>query len=69
LTVGIIPEALPIISIIALSRGAAAMAKRHVIVKRLSAINDLGSIDILWRSAGLIAPEPGEESPFTMAAE
>lgn len=47
LTVGIIPEALPIISIIALSRGAAAMAKRHVIVKRLSAINDLGSIDIL----------------------
>ncbi|MEK7266145.1 MAG: HAD-IC family P-type ATPase, partial [Pseudomonadota bacterium] len=47
LTVGVIPEALPIVSTIAMSRGAMRMAKRNVIVKRLSAIDDLGSIDIL----------------------
>lgn len=47
LTVGVIPEALPVVSTIALSRGALRMARRKVIVKRLSAINDLGSIDVL----------------------
>jgi len=47
LTVGVIPEALPVVSTIAMSRGAMEMAKRKVIVKRLSAIDDLGSIDIL----------------------
>src|SRR5688572_21531082 len=38
LTVGVIPEALPVVSTIAMSRGAMEMAKRKVIVKRLSAI-------------------------------
>lgn len=47
LTVGVIPEALPVVSTIALSRGALRMARKHVIVKRLSAIDDLGSIDVL----------------------
>lgn len=47
LTVGVIPEALPVVSTIALSRGALRMAQKRVIVKRLSAIDDLGSIDIL----------------------
>ncbi len=47
LTVGIIPEALPVVSTISLSRGAVTLAKRKVVVKRLSAIDDLGSIEIL----------------------
>lgn len=47
LTVGVVPEALPTVSTIALSIGASRMARKHVIVKRLSAINDLGSIDVL----------------------
>src|SRR5512142_2555708 len=47
LTVGVIPEALPVVSTVSLSRGALRLAKRKVIVKRLSAIDDLGSVDIL----------------------
>ncbi len=47
LTVGVIPEALPVVTTMALSSGALRMAKKGVVVKRLSAINDLGSMDIL----------------------
>lgn len=47
LTIGVIPEGLPVVSTIAMSRGAMRMAKKKVIVKRLSAIDDLGSIEIL----------------------
>lgn len=47
LTVGIIPEALPVVSTISLSRAAMSLAKKKVVVKRLSAINDLGSIQVL----------------------
>ncbi|HTM67974.1 MAG TPA: magnesium-translocating P-type ATPase [Candidatus Binatia bacterium] len=47
LTVGVIPEALPVVSTVSLSRGAIRLARRKVVVKRLSAIDDLGSIDIL----------------------
>ncbi|HTK05097.1 MAG TPA: HAD-IC family P-type ATPase [Candidatus Eisenbacteria bacterium] len=47
LTVGVIPEALPVVSTVSLSRGALRLARKKVIVKRLSAIDDLGSIDIL----------------------
>lgn len=47
LTVGVIPEALPVVATVALSSGAQRMAKKKVVVKRLSAINDLGSIDVL----------------------
>jgi len=47
LAVGIVPEALPIVITIALSAGAAQLAKEKVVVKKLAAIEDLGNIDIL----------------------
>lgn len=47
LTVSVIPEALPVITSVSLSRGALALAKSRVVVKRLSAIEDLGSIEVL----------------------
>ncbi len=47
LAVGLTPELLPMVMTVTLSRGAVRMAERKVIVKRLSAIHDLGAIDIL----------------------
>jgi len=47
LAVSVIPEALPTVIAISLSRGALRMAKHGVVVKRLSSIEDLGGIDIL----------------------
>ncbi len=47
LAVGLTPEFLPMITSVTLARGAVAMAKDKVIVKHLSAIQNLGSIDIL----------------------
>ena len=47
LTVSVIPEALPLVTTISLSRGALLLAKKHVVPRRLSAIEDLGSIDVL----------------------
>jgi len=47
LAVGLTPELLPMVVSVTLSSGALRMAKKHMIVKRLSAIQDLGSIDIL----------------------
>jgi Mg2+-importing ATPase len=47
LTVSAIPEALPLVTTISLSRGALQLAKRHVVPRRLSAIEDLGSITVL----------------------
>lgn len=47
LAVSVVPEALPVVMTFALSRGARRLAKNHVIVKRLSSIEDLGSIEIL----------------------
>jgi Mg2+-importing ATPase len=47
LAVGLTPEFLPMITSVTLARGAVAMAKHHVIVKHLSAIQNLGSIDVL----------------------
>ncbi|MGB9598832.1 MAG: cation-translocating P-type ATPase, partial [Minisyncoccales bacterium] len=47
LLVSIIPEALPAVVTFSLSRGALKMAKEKVVVKRLSAIEDLGNIEIL----------------------
>ncbi|MDP2910623.1 MAG: HAD-IC family P-type ATPase [bacterium] len=47
LIVSIIPEALPLIVTIALSNGALKLAKEKVVVKRLSAVEDLGDIEIL----------------------
>jgi Mg2+-importing ATPase len=47
LAVGLTPELLPMILSINLARGAAAMSKKGVIVKRLSAIQNFGSMDVL----------------------
>ncbi|WP_051124819.1 magnesium-translocating P-type ATPase [Sphingomonas sp. PAMC 26605] len=47
LAVGLTPELLPMIVTVSLARGAQRMAARKVIVKRLSAIHDLGQMDIL----------------------
>jgi len=47
LAVGIVPESLPVIITISLSRGAARMAKKGVIVKKLVSIEDLGNLDVL----------------------
>jgi Mg2+-importing ATPase len=47
LAVSVIPEALPVVTTFSLSRGASRLAKQKVVVKRLSAIEDLGSIEVL----------------------
>jgi Mg2+-importing ATPase len=47
LAVGMTPEFLPMVMSVTLSRGAKNMAKKNVIVKRLSAIHDLGGMTIL----------------------
>ncbi|MEM5883010.1 MAG: magnesium-translocating P-type ATPase [Candidatus Aenigmatarchaeota archaeon] len=47
LAVGIVPEALPVVITIGLSKGSIKMAKKGVIVKKLVAIEDLGNMDIL----------------------
>lgn len=47
LAVGLTPELLPMVVSVTLSRGALRMARRKMIVKRLSAIQDLGSMDVL----------------------
>jgi Mg2+-importing ATPase len=47
LAVGISPELLPAILTVTLARGARAMARRGVIVRRLNAIENLGSMDVL----------------------
>ncbi len=47
LAVSVIPEALPLVMTFALSRSALRLAQEHVIVKRLSSVQDLGSIELL----------------------
>jgi Mg2+-importing ATPase len=47
LTVGIMPEALPVIITIGLSNGALGLAKKKVVVKRLEAIENVGNVDVL----------------------
>jgi Mg2+-importing ATPase len=47
LAVGLTPELLPMIMSINLSRGALAMSKKGVIVKRLAAIQNFGNMDVL----------------------
>jgi Mg2+-importing ATPase len=45
--VGLTPEMLPMIVAVCLSRGAIAMSRRKVIVKRLNSIQNLGAMDVL----------------------
>jgi Mg2+-importing ATPase len=47
LAVGMTPELLPMIMTVTLSRGAVRMAARKVVVKRLAAIHDLGTMTVL----------------------
>ena len=47
LAVGLSPELLPVILSVNLARGAQLMARRGVLVRRLSAIENLGSMDVL----------------------
>ena len=47
LTVAIVPEFLPTMTVLALSLAGNRLAKRGLIIKRLSAIEDLGAIEIL----------------------
>jgi Mg2+-importing ATPase len=47
LAVGLTPELLPMVVSVTLSRGAMRMARAHVIVKRLAAIQNLGAMDVL----------------------
>ncbi len=45
--VAVVPEALPVIATVSLARESLKLAKKHVVVKRLSSIEDLGNINIL----------------------
>ncbi len=47
LAVGLTPEFLPMITSVTLGRGAMRMARDHVIVKQLAAIQNFGTIDVL----------------------
>lgn len=47
LAVGLTPELLPMVLTVTLARAAVELARRKVIVKRLSAIHDVGAMDIL----------------------
>jgi Mg2+-importing ATPase len=47
LAISVIPEALPVVTTFSLSGGALRLAKNKVVVKRLSAIEEMGSVDVL----------------------
>ncbi|MBI3343767.1 MAG: HAD-IC family P-type ATPase [Gammaproteobacteria bacterium] len=47
LAVGLTPELLPMVASVTLARGALRLARQRVIVKRLSAVQDLGAMDVL----------------------
>jgi len=47
LTISAILEALPLVTTFSLSQGAKNLSKHHVIVKRLSSVQDMGSIEVL----------------------
>ena len=47
IAVGLTPELLPMVVSVALARGAQAMSRRRVVVKRSAAIENLGAMDIL----------------------
>jgi Mg2+-importing ATPase len=47
MAVAVVPEALPIIATVSLSGSALKLAKKHVVVKRLSSLEDLGNVNML----------------------
>lgn len=64
LAVGLTPQLLPAIQAITLSRGAGRMAGKEVLVRRLSAIEDIGGMEILCtdKTGTLTRGEAGLES-------
>ena len=75
LAVGISPELLPAIVSVTLARGARDMARRGVIVRRLDAIEDLGSMDVLCTdktgtlTAGVMALDAAVDAQGAPSAE
>ena len=47
MAIAIVPEPLPVIATVSLSSGAMKLAKKHVVVKRLSSVEDLGNVNLL----------------------
>ena len=47
LIVGIVPEALPVVVGVSFSQGSLRLAKRNVLVKRLTSIEDLGDVEVI----------------------
>jgi len=47
MAVAVVPEVLPVIAMVTLSNGALKLARRHVVVRRLSSLEDLGNVDLL----------------------
>lgn len=47
LAIAVVPEALPALTTLALARGSIALTKKGLVAKRLSAIEDLGSVELL----------------------
>lgn len=47
LVIAAVPEALPLVVTLTLSKGALSLAKRHVVIKRLTSLEDLGNIDVV----------------------
>ncbi|HUC87574.1 MAG TPA: cation-transporting P-type ATPase, partial [Candidatus Binatia bacterium] len=47
LSIAVVPEAMPVIVTVTLSRGALNLSKKHVIAKTLTAVEDLGNINVL----------------------
>jgi Mg2+-importing ATPase len=44
MAIAVVPEVLPVIATVSLSSGALKLAKKHVVVKRLSSMEDLGNV-------------------------
>ena len=47
LAVSTVPEVLPVITTVTLANGAMKLAKKHVVVRRLSSLEDLGNVNLL----------------------
>ena len=68
--VGLTPEMLPMIVTVCLSKGAVAMGKKKVIVKRLNAIQNLGAMDVLCtdKTGTLTLDQVDPRAPLRRAA-